>query len=792
MKNNSIFFLWLLIFSITTAYSQSIPLKREYRATWLTTVGGSDWPSSSQSSAQQQQSLIDLLDSLKAYGMNVVIFQVRSECDAMYKSDIEPWSIYLTGTQGKAPNPFYDPLDFAVKEAHKRGMELHAWFNPYRVKGGTFAAAGNYITNLHPNWIITIEGSKILNPGLDEVRKYVAGVLADVARRYDVDGIHMDDFFYPYPNPTGITNQDDSTFIKYPRGFTDRSSWRRDNVNLLIKMINDSVHAVKPNIKFGMSPFGIWKSGTPAGITGLSAYSEIFCDAIAWLQKKSVDYITPQLYWAIGGSQDYTKLMPWWADSAAANGRHFIPGMAAYRIASAYSASEIPNQIRLNRANPKTQGSVFFTTNSLLTNPKGVTDTMKNDLYRYPALRPIMSWHNTIPPNPPQNVRYAKMPGVGIAGLCWDLPAVASDGDTANMYVIYKGTSGTFNQAYTDNSANIYDITSLRSFPIKKSFTNGPLFFAVTALDQNCNESTISTGVQVNAPAIPTLVFPANGAGNQKDTIILKWYYAANAGSYSIQVSTDPGFSGTNFVNGDNLQDSLMLLTGMTGQTTYYWRVKSKNPIGESSFSAVSSFSTGFPGLTTLSEPAQSQTNVSQNPTLKWMKAPAATSYEIQFAKGYVGPTTIQIDTTVINDTTLKVFNLELNTAYFWRVRAFNGYGAGPWATQRGFKVTPTSVSKNGIELPKDFRLAQNYPNPFNPTTRIQYALPKDGKVRITVYDLLGNVVKELVNDFKNAGAYEVEWNAKDAAGTSVPSGIYFYQMVSGSFLQTQKMMLVK
>ena len=322
----------------------SLAAKREFRGAWIATVTNLDWPtggaqgSGGNFTQLQKDELIFILDNLAAAGFNAVIFQVRTECDALYNSPYEPWSFWLTGSsaliQGAPPNPLYDPLEFAVAEAHKRGMELHAWFNPYRaVRPSTYTRAASHVSNTHPEWLLVfnyldVNGiartAKILDPGLPLVRDHVAMVVSDIVRRYDIDGIHADDYFYPYPEGTltGVTNQDDLTFANYNPDGLARADWRRENVNKLLAQIRDSVQAIKPYVKFGMSPFGIWRPNNPSGISGLDAYNTIYCDAITWLQRKYVDYIAPQLYWAFGGGQDYGKLQPWWADSANANGRH--------------------------------------------------------------------------------------------------------------------------------------------------------------------------------------------------------------------------------------------------------------------------------------------------------------------------------------------------------------------------------------------------------------------------------------------------------------------------------------
>ncbi|MDE3058211.1 MAG: family 10 glycosylhydrolase, partial [Bacteroidota bacterium] len=282
--------LWCLPFIVSSLYAEGSPPKREFRGVWIATVANIDWPlHKGEPPAVQQRELISILDNLKSSGINAVIFQVRPECDALYRSSIEPWSYWLTGEQGKPPEPVWDPLHFAIEQAHKRGMELHAWFNPYRAVRlasgkGSYPLAPNHVAVRHPDWILTFGALKLLNPGLPAVRTYVTNVILDVVRRYDVDGIHFDDYFYPY---SPITNEDSLTFLRYSRGFTNLADWRRDNVNLLIKMIHDSISVIKPWVKFGISPFGIWRNKIAdggAGTNGFEAYDKLYCDALEWLR----------------------------------------------------------------------------------------------------------------------------------------------------------------------------------------------------------------------------------------------------------------------------------------------------------------------------------------------------------------------------------------------------------------------------------------------------------------------------------------------------------------------------
>jgi len=495
---------FILLLSSSCAFAQAPP-KREFRGAWIATVVNLDWPTSKTGDPSTQRSqLITILDGLKAAGINAVVFQIRSECDALYPSLIEPWSYWLTGLQGKAPVSPFDPLQFALDEAHKRGMEIHAWFNPYRVERivGSYPLAANNVAVLHPDWVIQMGTYRFLNPGMRAVRDYVASVIADVVRRYDIEGAHMDDYFYQ----DGISTQDTATFRAEPRGITNIGNWRRDNVNSLLRQINDSINVIKPNVKWGISPRGIYRNGVPAGITGNDNYSTIFTDAVAWLQGKYIDYLAPQLYWPFGGPQDYAKLMPWW--SSVKNGRHLYIGQAPYRIvdASNWSATELPRQVRLNRVNAQAEGSIYFRANmGINDNPKGFKDSLMTDLYKYPALRPIMSWKETIPPNNPQSLTIAKYSSSAFLG--WTAPPIASDGGLADQYVVYRSTSLPIN---VDDARNIVSIQGLTNYVENSLPPPGvTYYYGVTALDRLQNESGLSNvsgltvvGIEEQTPVI--------------------------------------------------------------------------------------------------------------------------------------------------------------------------------------------------------------------------------------------------------------------------------------------------
>lgn len=490
------------------AASAQFATKHEFRGVWVATVYNLDWPSSRSTfgGEQQRAQWVAMLDKMQAAGVNALFFQVRSRSDAMYDSPYEPWSYWLTGGQGVAPDPFYDPLAFAVEEAHRRGMELHAWFNPYRaaIDADPYALHSSHVSVQHPEWMLFIGNLTVLNPGLQEVRDYVATVISDVVRRYDVDGVHFDDYFYPY-SPR-IASQDIETFNADPRGFRSIHDWRRDNVNLFVAQVADSVNAVRPSVKFGVSPFGIWKNGVPSGIVGLDAYNVIYGDALAWLEAGTVDYLVPQLYWAFGGGQDYGKLAPWWAGHVEAAGRHLYTGHGLYRAERAtfggdlFSPSEIPRQIRFNRARDDISGSVFFRAKNLsVFSSGGFADTLQTDLYRSPALTPSMDWKDLSAPGAPGALTFSRT-GADQINLSWTAPSVHAAPEV-RRYAVYRMRSPAPPPAAfaMDDPNNLIAVTGETSFMDIPGMVAGtdPLHYFVTSVSANSIESEASNMVSL-------------------------------------------------------------------------------------------------------------------------------------------------------------------------------------------------------------------------------------------------------------------------------------------------------
>lgn len=411
--------LFALVLQVQAPLADSLlppPVTRELRAVWIATVNNIDWPSRPDlSTAEQQHELLALLNRAVALGMNAIVFQVRPVADAFYASSLEPWSRYLTGRQGRKPEPLWDPLAFAVAEAHKRGLELHAWFNPYRVAFGRDSLpARNHVSRQRPQYVVPYGNFLWMDPGIPEVRRLMIRSVLDVVRRYDVDGVHIDDYFYPYPITNPATQQriefpDSATYEAYRRagGQLERSDWRRNNVNVLVREFYSAVKAQKRWVKVGISPFGIWRPGHPPTIqAGLDQYADLYADVRKWLHEGWLDYLAPQLYWPIQPpEQSYPVLLQWWVEQNR-KGRHIWPGLATYRVAAStrpMRADEIPEQIGITRQTPGATGHIHFSARILMQNPEGVVDRVA-PLYAEPALVPSSPWLDRVAPPPPRAI----------------------------------------------------------------------------------------------------------------------------------------------------------------------------------------------------------------------------------------------------------------------------------------------------------------------------------------------------------------------------------------------------
>lgn len=382
--------------------------QREFRGAWVATVGNSVWPSKpGLPVAEQKAEMLAIMDCAAQMKMNAIIFQVRPACDALYASKIEPWSEYLTGRMGQAPAPFYDPLEFAIAEAHKRGLELHAWFNPYRAHHfkTVSAISADHISKTQPQLVREYGRYLWLDPGEPEVQDYSLRVVMDVLKRYDVDGIHFDDYFYPYEEKDAQGREldfpDDASWKKYGAAVKlSRDDWRRENVNTFIKTVYDSIKTTKPWVKFGVSPFGIWRPGNPPQIKGYDAYARLYADSRKWLANGWLDYVVPQLYWAIDPKeQSFPALLNWW-NTQNPKRRHIWPGLDATKTAEKWKPDEILNQVRIAANQPISAGHVHWNMKSVMKNP-GLSTGLERSSYAEPALIPAMPWLKVAAPPAP-------------------------------------------------------------------------------------------------------------------------------------------------------------------------------------------------------------------------------------------------------------------------------------------------------------------------------------------------------------------------------------------------------
>jgi uncharacterized lipoprotein YddW (UPF0748 family) len=496
-------FFWSCCLFVLPATGQVAPPKRELRGVWIATVDNIDWPRRGDyNPISQKKHFLDILDAHQRTGINAVFVQVRDAADAYYSRGNEPWSEWLTGRQGRAPEPFYDPLDFMIEEAHARRMECHAWLNLNRAVFNKLArsVAPDHISRRRPDWLLTYGDLTLFDMGRPDVRDYITGVVTNLVRQYDLDGIHFDDYFYPYVI-AGQTLRDGHTFRQYPNGYKKLDDWRRNNCDLLIRQIADSIRAVNPRVKFGISPFGVWRNRgeDPDGSEtrgGTTSFRDLYADTRRWIREGWIDYIAPQVYFDRGHRQvPYGPLVDWWARNSY--GRHLYVGQGAYRMGgkekSWQSRSELPEQLRFNRARPAVQGSLYFSSRSLTENYGGFQDSLRRDFYRLPALVPPMTWKDSIPPGRPTAIRATREEEDVV--LSWVPPVPAPDGESARYFVLYRfapGTEPDWEAAEAIRAILPADQTTFTDTP-----GPGTWRYLVTAFDRLHNESEPSAMVEV-------------------------------------------------------------------------------------------------------------------------------------------------------------------------------------------------------------------------------------------------------------------------------------------------------
>ena len=665
----------LAIFFVSIYLTAQNP-KREVRATWLTTVWRLDWPSTtvpaatgtneaSRETARQVQKsgLISVLDKLQAANFNTVFFQVRGMCDAFYNSQYEPWSQYLSSERGADPG--WDPLAFIIEEAHARGIEVHAWLNPYRYSTSSESHGnlpGDY-ANTHPEWLMDYGGfTKILNPGLPEVRQRICDVVADILQKYDVDGIVFDDYFYV----SGTTdNQDNDQYQAYNPDNLQRGDWRRENVNMMIKDVQTRINSIKPYITFGVSPAGVAASdinvANKYGVEKCPAgsdwqYNSIYSDPLAWLYNGSIDYISPQVYWAINhATNDYAKISPWWAKVSNFFGRHYYSSNI-----STFSSTELINEINVNRDADLsgTTGCVYFRTNNI---PQTTLNAFKSGPYQNPALRAAYGWKAA----PEQGL----VESLFLSGqnLSWNYA------DNLVRYSIYAIPRGNINDADVFTSPKyLVGISYNKSFTLPAGITSASHAIAVAVYDRFGNEFPPRLlGETSTTVGTAQLTYPAQNATDVVLPALFTWQPVANAAYYKWELAEDAAFTkpivsrefaAPEFYSG--------LQTNIKEGKTYYWRVKTIRPNAPVSTSEVRSF---IGSKFKILSPADGSTEVSMTPEFTWTDVGSGASYTLQISTKADFSEIAYNKTVQQTSFTVPEGFLTTSTTYYARVKAFLG-----------------------------------------------------------------------------------------------------------------------
>lgn len=482
----------LLLIVAMLALAVQAQQKREFRGAWIQCVNGQFKGMPTQ---DMQKTLSYQLDELKKDGCNAIIFQVRPECDALYESQLEPWSYYLTGQQGRAPQPYWDPLKWMIEQCHQRNMELHAWINPYRAKTKTaHSTVSSHVVNRYPERCFEYDGLMLLNPAIKENRDFICEVVSDIVTRYDVDGLHIDDYFYPYP-VAGVDIPDQAFFQADNGGYEDIGDWRRHHVDLFVEQLYRTVHDIKPWVKVGISPFGIYrnKKSDPNGsrTNGLQNYDQLYADILLWDEKGWMDYCVPQLYWEIGNkAADYDELIHWWNDHCTKTNLYIgedVERTVKYPDADNPQRHQLAAKRTLHNVLPNVKGTVLWYAKAAVDNVGNYGTSLRNNYWRYPALQPTTPW---IDDDAPRKVRKLKVIDVNEHRvMCWTAPKAKKWHDEATKYVVYRFDKG--EKVNTDDPSKIVAVTTDTYVELPEQPHKTQHVYVVTALDRLQNESAI-------------------------------------------------------------------------------------------------------------------------------------------------------------------------------------------------------------------------------------------------------------------------------------------------------------
>lgn len=663
----------LLILSGIYLYAQQP--KREIRSVWLSTVWRLDWPSTTVPAATgtnestreaarnaQKSGLISVLDKLQAANFNTVYFQIRGMCDAFYNSQYEPWSQYLSSERGADPG--WDPLGFIIDEAHARGIEVHAWLNPYRYSTSSESHGNlpNDYAVAHPDWLLDYGNyTKILNPGMPEVRQRISDVVADIITKYDVDGIVFDDYFYVSGTTDAIDQQQ---FEQYnPNGLL-RGDWRRENVNQMVKDVQGRINSIKPYLSFGISPAGVAASDPnvakkygvdPCPVGSDWQYNSIYSDPLAWLYNGSIDYISPQNYWTIGSANDYSKLSPWWAKVSNFFGRNYYSSNT-----SSFSATELVNEIYINRNADLngTTGSVYFRTNNL---PQANMTAFKADPYQFRALTAAYGWKI------PTGQGLVESLSLSGQNLTWNYT------DNQVRYSIYAIPKANVNDSNIFSSPNyLIGVSYKKSYTLPSTITSASHLIAVAVYDRYGNEFPPRILGEASATAdIAQLTYPAQNSTNVVLPAYFTWHPVSNAVYYIWELSEDVAF--TKPVVTREIPTAAFysgLQTNIKENKTYYWRVKTIRPNAPLTVSEVRSFEgTKFK----ITSPADGTSNVSMTPEFTWTNIGSEATYTLEISGKPDFSTILYTAEVQSSSTAIPTGILATSTNYYARVKAAKG-----------------------------------------------------------------------------------------------------------------------
>ncbi len=838
-----LFLFSLLLFFTGFLFAQ--PPKREMRAAWVTTVWGLDWPQgltipatgSTYHINEQKKMFIRLIDSLKSANMNTIFFQVRSECDAFYRSSYEPWSSNLVSTRGMDPG--YDPLEFVIQESHKRGIEVHAWLNPYRfesVVGKYKDKAGDYRLT-HPEWVLEYpnksDGSKnvsILDPGNPGVRAQIVNIVREIVTNYDVDGITFDDYFYAYGGTPDALDAYAQGLYK-PSGM-NLHDWRRANVNQMVADVYRMIQSVKPYITFGVSPFGIWttdvtvaaKEGIelPAGITGGNMYAEIYCDPVAWLKEATVDYISPQLYWPTTSTgQDYKKLAPWWSNLCQRFNRHLyvshtlssldassyvspfglksaanvaqdinfngLSMMEYYSVSSngnlkaaaGYAPTEFGLQIQWNRSSDRNDapGSVFFRAAQFYT--QGFINYLKQYEFANLALRPTLAWKPYVQRHLPSNL------AISGSQLSWSCP------EEGVRYVVYAIPSSVANQLGNFSKSDyILGVSYDKTFDLSKyAGMISTHRFAVSVLDRYGYEfPPVLMGHSSSANQSAVLNYPSNNQG-VSIPFAFKWNAVDGAESYVLELATDNQFVSPLYYRPVLSNSFSSVDLNLEVGKSYFWRVRTRKIGVLDAVSEVRQFTVDNKLSPSVVSPANNETGVSVTPQLSWVDLGSDYRYQIQIS-GSSTFSTVLYSQDNLTGTTLQLPLGVLNTysTYYVRIKGWLGEVATAWSDVVKFSTLQAPPEIPVILSPTEGESVATNPvvirwkaNPLAKAFRVQLSTDPSFPIRLSTSKSVGAGVYEVGYPNVAPGVYYVRMEAQ--YGVSSTTG--WSSVVSFKFLTT-------